>query len=209
MTREERLELLKQIEKDIHVCSLESTLLDDAKSCAIHSAINELEQETVSKESYDREYFLRKELELKVAKLEKQIAEQEPTTKKNIAQERYQDLIDYFGDEELAKIILENKKEFKKWLERIRWQRKRADECARELDLWERFKPNDFKWFQKYLILFNKLIQVRDGIENQVKFWSLPSKRTDELVLNVRKAKAQSYKYCLEDLDKLIEGEKK
>jgi hypothetical protein len=45
MTREERLELLKQIEKDIHVCSLESTLLDDAKSCAIHSVIEELEKE--------------------------------------------------------------------------------------------------------------------------------------------------------------------
>lgn len=45
MTREQRLELLKQIEKDIHVCSLESTLIDDAKSCAIHSAIEELEQE--------------------------------------------------------------------------------------------------------------------------------------------------------------------
>lgn len=45
MTREERLELLKQIEKDIHVCSLESTLRDDLKSCAIHSAIEELEQE--------------------------------------------------------------------------------------------------------------------------------------------------------------------
>ena len=45
MTREERLVLLKQIEKDIHVCSLESTFLDDAKSCAIHSVIEELEQE--------------------------------------------------------------------------------------------------------------------------------------------------------------------
>lgn len=45
MTRKERLDLLKQIEKDIHVCSLESTLLDDAKSCAIHSVIEELEQE--------------------------------------------------------------------------------------------------------------------------------------------------------------------
>ena len=49
MTREERLELLKQIEKDIHVCSLESTLLDDAKSCAIHSVIEELEQEPTTK----------------------------------------------------------------------------------------------------------------------------------------------------------------
>lgn len=45
MTREERLQLLKQIEKDIYVCSLESTLTDDAKSCAIHSAIEELELE--------------------------------------------------------------------------------------------------------------------------------------------------------------------
>ena len=45
MTRKERLDLLKQIEKDIHVCSLESTLLDDAKSCAIHSVIEELEQD--------------------------------------------------------------------------------------------------------------------------------------------------------------------
>ena len=47
MTRAQRLELLKQIEKDIYVCSLESTFLDDAKSCAIHSAIEELEQEPI------------------------------------------------------------------------------------------------------------------------------------------------------------------
>lgn len=47
MTREQRLELLKQIEKDICVCSIESTFLDDAKSCAIHSSIEELEQEPV------------------------------------------------------------------------------------------------------------------------------------------------------------------
>lgn len=46
MTREERLKLLKQIEKDIYVCSIESTFLDDAKSCAIHSIIEELEQES-------------------------------------------------------------------------------------------------------------------------------------------------------------------
>lgn len=47
MTREKRLELLKQIEKDINVPSIESTFLDDAKSCAIHSAIEELEQEPI------------------------------------------------------------------------------------------------------------------------------------------------------------------
>lgn len=44
MTKLERLKWLKEIEKDIHVCSLESTFVDDAKSCAIHSVIQELEQ---------------------------------------------------------------------------------------------------------------------------------------------------------------------
>ena len=47
MTREQRLELLKQIEKDIYVPSIESTFLDDAKSCAIHLVIEELEQEPI------------------------------------------------------------------------------------------------------------------------------------------------------------------
>ena len=46
MTRDERLTWLKEIEKDIYVCSLESTFSDDAKSCAIHSAIEELEEQT-------------------------------------------------------------------------------------------------------------------------------------------------------------------
>jgi len=45
MTRTQRLKLLKQIEQDIYVPSIESTLFDDAKSCAIHSVIEELEQE--------------------------------------------------------------------------------------------------------------------------------------------------------------------
>ena len=63
MTRAQRLELLKQIEKDIHVCSLESTLLDDAKSCAIHSVIEELEQESrwipvSEKLPNDRDWYL-------------------------------------------------------------------------------------------------------------------------------------------------------
>lgn len=53
MTRDERLDLLKQIEKDIYVSSIESTFLEDAKSCAIHSVIEELEQEP-KQEFYDR-----------------------------------------------------------------------------------------------------------------------------------------------------------
>lgn len=45
MSDEERLKWLKEIEKDIFVCSLESTFVEDAKSCAIHSAIETLENQ--------------------------------------------------------------------------------------------------------------------------------------------------------------------
>lgn len=51
MSDEERLKWLKEIEKDIFVCSLESTFVEDAKSCAIHSAIKALEnQKTIIEE---------------------------------------------------------------------------------------------------------------------------------------------------------------
>lgn len=67
----------------------------------------------------------------------------EPTTENNLAQERYQDLIDYFGDKEVAKTILEDRKEFKAWLERLRWNVKRADELARELEQIKGTTKND------------------------------------------------------------------
>lgn len=51
MSDEERLKWLKEIEKDIFVCSLESTFVQDLKSCAIHSAIETLEnQKTLGEE---------------------------------------------------------------------------------------------------------------------------------------------------------------
>ena len=46
--------------------------MDIAKSVILKA----LEQETVSKESYDHEYFLRKEFELKIDKLQRQLEEQ-------------------------------------------------------------------------------------------------------------------------------------
>lgn len=63
--------------------------------------------------------------------------------KNDLAQERYQDLIDYFGDKEAAKTILEDRKEFKAWLERLRWNVKRVDELARELEQLKGTTKND------------------------------------------------------------------
>lgn len=57
--------------------------------------------------------------------------------------------------------------------------------------------------------ILDKVKQAREEIENEVKFWSEPSKYNVESVVNARKAKAQSYKHCLEILDKLIESEDK
>lgn len=55
--------------------------------------------------------------------------------------------------------------------------------------------------------IFDKVKQAREEIENEVKFWSESSKYNVESLVNARKAKAQSYKHCLEILDKLIESE--
>lgn len=47
---------------------------------------------------------------------------------------RYQDLVDYFSDECVIKTILENGDEFKKWLDRIKWNVRKVDELARKLE---------------------------------------------------------------------------
>ena len=66
-----------------------------------------------------------------------------------------------------------------------------------------------FWWYRKHSISLDKIKQVREEIENEVKFWSEPSKYNVESVVNARKAKVQSYKHCLEIIDKLIESEDK
>lgn len=47
----------------------------------------------------------------------------------DVAKERYEDLCEYFGE---AKVILASREEFKKWLERVKWHIRKADELARE-----------------------------------------------------------------------------
>lgn len=47
MTREEMINRLEQIEKDIWVCSLDSTFEEESKSCAIRQAIEELKSKWI------------------------------------------------------------------------------------------------------------------------------------------------------------------
>ena len=114
---------------------------------AVEMAIQALEQEPrkdeviLTKEEYGK--IVSSEFDNGYAKGYREALEQEPTTKNDIAQERYQDLIEYFGDEKVAKTILESRKEFKAWLERLRWNVKRADELARELEQIKSITKND------------------------------------------------------------------
>ena len=83
MTREEKINLLNELleyeeKNDIgHLTRAERREFQQWISEA-------LEQETVSKEVYDHEYFLRKEFELKIDKLQRQLKalEQEPVLDK-------------------------------------------------------------------------------------------------------------------------------
>ena len=49
-----------------------------------------------------------------------------------VAQERYNDLLDYFHDKEMAESLLNNKEQFRIWLERMRWNVKHLNELDRE-----------------------------------------------------------------------------
>lgn len=76
MTRDE---LKKHCQKQIEGCEMWARYKGEephGKVYEEHKLILELlEQETVSKESYDHEYFLRKELEVEIDKLERQFDE--------------------------------------------------------------------------------------------------------------------------------------
>ena len=61
----------------------------------------------------------------------------------NVAKERYEDLCAYFDDKDTIKSILQNREEFKKWLERIRWHVIECDKLAREL---EAIKADEREW---------------------------------------------------------------
>lgn len=56
MDKPKMIELLKEIEKDIYVSSLESTFKQDAKSCAIHEAIEILQTENCE-DAISRSHF--------------------------------------------------------------------------------------------------------------------------------------------------------
>jgi len=52
----------------------------------------------------------------------------------SLAIERYQNLVDYFDDENAVKTILGDEEEFNKWLKRTKWYMRKADELGRKLE---------------------------------------------------------------------------
>ena len=53
----------------------------------------------------------------------------------SVAQERYEDLCEYFGnDHDVIKTVLGDRKEFKAWLERLKWHVKECNKLSRQLE---------------------------------------------------------------------------
>lgn len=76
MTRQEAIEILR--DTPIAISSSREDDICSLYAMAQNMAIEALEQETVSRETYTHEYCLRKAFEMKVFELEKKITEQEP-----------------------------------------------------------------------------------------------------------------------------------
>ena len=119
---------------------------DCVKGKIIEWEYRPLEQEPTTKNGISNRTSIYKAKESKEIQedLNKLSEINEPTTKNDLAQERYQDLIEYFGGENIiTDIVLNDKNMFKAWLDRVRWYIKRANELARELEQLKSTTKND------------------------------------------------------------------
>jgi|GEM_PF-2005084 len=57
--------------------------------------------------------------------------------------------------------------------------------------------------------VLDKVKQAREEIENEIKFWNEKTTDPNPYTAEIRKAKANSYKHCLELLNELTESEDK
>ena len=71
MTREERKKAIDALKISTPIMAMTQEEFNDYIQ-TLNKVMDWLEQDTVSRESYDHEYFLRKEFEIKIAKLEQQ-----------------------------------------------------------------------------------------------------------------------------------------
>jgi hypothetical protein len=76
MTKEEIINEIKSLLSELDNGEDAVTYLTQNDVKWLNENIKALEQETVSRESYEHEYFLRKEFEVKIYKLQRQLEEQ-------------------------------------------------------------------------------------------------------------------------------------
>ena len=111
---------------------LDMATASNEKNHKMREFIKELEEEINSPNRGTCDYFIVDRIEEIIDKYKSEIASK--PAQESLAIERYQDLVDYFDDKDVAKTILGSREKFKKWLERIRWHVRKADELARKVD---------------------------------------------------------------------------
>ena len=98
------------------------------------------------------------------------------------AQERYEDLCEYFKDcHDKGMGILGDRKEFKAWLERVHWHVVRCDELGRELEKLQSAQPEiirckDCKWWDKYSDTHGYCLAAKHGYWSE--HWEISIRRT-------------------------------
>ena len=98
------------------------------------------------------------------------------------AQERYEDLCEYFKDCHDKGIgILGDRKEFKAWLERVHWHVVKCDELGRELEKLQSAQPEiirckDCKWWDKYSDTHGYCLAAKHGYWSE--HWEISIRRT-------------------------------
>lgn len=75
MTREEKQKAINALKKSAPIMAVTQEEFADYIQ-TLNKIMDWLEQETVSRESYEHEYFLRKEFEIKIDKLQRQLKKQ-------------------------------------------------------------------------------------------------------------------------------------
>ena len=140
----------------------------DALWKALYEYEDETEKQFQESEDLDlKDWILHRDFVQNMSDIDRQTILELPSaqSEQSVAQERYEDLCEYFGnDHDDIKTVLGDRKEFKAWLERLKWHVKECNKLSRQLEAqpeiirckdckhWDGFRKGRF-WYAEYCSL--------------------------------------------------------
>lgn len=101
------------------------------------------------------------------------------TREEAIAQERYEDLCEYFGE---SKDILKNRDDFKEWLDRVKWHIRKAEELYEKCfgGMTNREIISEFVQRDDTFAIMVDEVNGTVNIELSLDFWNTPYEKGSE-----------------------------